>query len=261
MTVLGGPHARCYPEDAGRYFDYVLGFTDRTVIREVLSDGAPHRPAGRRLAALRQPTALPGLRERWKFVASTLRKAPTLKLVPMLGSFGCPYTCSFCIDSAVPYQPLDLDGLKEDLRFLAQQVRRPRVGWHDPNFGVRFDDTLDAIEEAAPPGSIDFIAETALSLLSEPHVKRWINVVRAVSSEGFGRIRHYYGGAAAGHRPAAPELLRAGDGEASGLLRRKDPPGSGPAVGVAPRRGPVPRSQRLPQVGGDGSRTSARGLE
>src|SRR5437764_6025866 len=38
VTVLGGPHARCYPEDARRYFDYVLGFTDRTVVRDVLED-------------------------------------------------------------------------------------------------------------------------------------------------------------------------------------------------------------------------------
>ena len=29
ITVIGGPHARCYPEDAARYFDYVLGFTDK----------------------------------------------------------------------------------------------------------------------------------------------------------------------------------------------------------------------------------------
>ena len=29
VTCLGGPHARCYPEDAQRYFDYVLGFTTR----------------------------------------------------------------------------------------------------------------------------------------------------------------------------------------------------------------------------------------
>jgi hypothetical protein len=32
VTVLGGPHARCYPEDARKYFDYVLGFTDRRVV-------------------------------------------------------------------------------------------------------------------------------------------------------------------------------------------------------------------------------------
>src|SRR5262249_11236882 len=46
VTVLGGPHARCYPDDAARYFDYVLGFTDRAIVHEVLRDCAPHRPVG-----------------------------------------------------------------------------------------------------------------------------------------------------------------------------------------------------------------------
>src|SRR6266699_3634832 len=172
VTVLGGPHARCYPEDAGKYFDYVLGFTDQTIVREVLRDCEPHRPSGVQLAASRQPASLPGVRERWKFIVPTLRKAPVIKIVPILGSLGCPYTCSFCIDSVVPYQPLDFDVLKDDLRFLLRQVRRPRVAWHDPNFGVRFADYLDAIEEAVPPTGIDFIAERSLYLLSEPHLKR-----------------------------------------------------------------------------------------
>src|SRR5439155_1131411 len=44
--------------------------------------------------------------------------------------------------------------------------------WHDPNFGVQFNDTMDAIEEAVPPNSVDFIAESSLSLLSEPHLRR-----------------------------------------------------------------------------------------
>ncbi|MDX1578881.1 MAG: radical SAM protein, partial [Gemmatimonadota bacterium] len=48
----------------------------------------------------------------------------------------------------------------------------PVVGWHDPNFGVRFDDYLGAIEEAVPPGSIQFVAESSLSLLAEPRLKR-----------------------------------------------------------------------------------------
>jgi hypothetical protein len=172
VTVLGGPHARCYPEDARKYFDYVVGFTDQAVIRDVLKDCSPHRPVGVHLAAKRQPAMLPGVRERWRFVEPTLRKAPFLKIVPMLGSLGCPYTCSFCIDSVIPYQPLDLAVLSEDLRFLARTLRRPRVAWHDPNFGVRFDDYLDAIDAAVPPGSIDFVAESSLSLLSEPHLKR-----------------------------------------------------------------------------------------
>jgi hypothetical protein len=37
---------------------------------------------------------------------------------------------------------------------------------------VRFDEIMSAIEEAVPQGSIDFAAESSLSLLSEPHLKR-----------------------------------------------------------------------------------------
>ena len=172
ITVLGGPHARCYPEDAQQYFDYVLGFTDRETLLDVLQDCSQHRPVGVQVSARRQPAALPGVRERWEFIEPTLRKTPLLKMVPMIGSLGCPYTCSFCIDADVPYQPMDFDVLREDLRFLLKRFRRPLVAWHDPNFGVRFDDYLDMIEEAVPPGSIDFAAESSLSLLSEPHLKR-----------------------------------------------------------------------------------------
>ena len=181
ITVLGGPHARCYPEDAQKYFDYVVGMTDKSIIREILLDCSPHRPIGMRLTARQQPTSLPGVRERWKFIEPTLRKAPLIKMVPMLGSLGCPYTCPFCIDSTVPYQPLDFQVMKEDLSFLLQKFKRPLVGWHDPNFGVRFDDYMDAIEEAVPINSIDFIAESSLSLLSEPHLKR-------LQRNGFGAL-------------------------------------------------------------------------
>jgi hypothetical protein len=172
VTVLGGPHARCYPEDAQQYFDYVLGFTDRAVISEVLEEVAPSRPMGRHLSASRQPVELPTLRERWKYVEATLRKAPSIKIVPMLGSLGCPYTCSFCIDSTVDYQPLGFAQLREDLSFVLEKVKHPIVGWHDPNFGVRFDDYMEAIESAVPAGRMRHIAESSLSLLSEKHLQR-----------------------------------------------------------------------------------------
>jgi len=172
VTAVGGPHARCYPQDAALYFDYVLGFTDKALVEEVVRDCAPHRPVGLTLSASKQPQQLPGVRERWKFIEPTIAQAPALKIVPMIGSLGCPYTCSFCIDSVVDYQPLDHEQIQEDLRFLLTKMKRPCVGWHDPNFGIRFDETLSAIEEAVPPGAMDFAAESTLSILTEPHLRR-----------------------------------------------------------------------------------------
>ena len=84
VTVLGGPHARCYPEDAGRYFDYVLGFTDRNTLLEVLRRSGAASPAGTPLGAAQQPRTCPASRERWKFIEQTLAKAPAIKIVPML---------------------------------------------------------------------------------------------------------------------------------------------------------------------------------
>ncbi|NTV47487.1 MAG: radical SAM protein [Chlorobiales bacterium] len=172
VTAIGGPHARCYPEDAQRYFDYVFGFTDKQTLSAILQDCSQHRPTGLYLSASQQPKTLPGVRERWQFIEPTLRKAPFIKFVPMLGSLGCPYTCAFCIDASVPYQLMDFGLLQEDLRFLLTKFKRPIVGWHDPNFGIRFDDYFDMIEEAVPPNSIDFIGESSLSILTEPHLKR-----------------------------------------------------------------------------------------
>ncbi|MEI6950665.1 radical SAM protein [Paraflavisolibacter sp. H34] len=171
VTVLGGPHARCYPDDAVQYFDYVLGFTHKATILEVLNNCTSHRPVGKQVAESKQPSHLPGVEERWKFIAPTLKKAPFLKFIPMLGSLGCPYTCSFCIDSEVPYQPLGNEVIRKDLQFLLTKFKKPVVAWHDPNFGVRFKDNMEAIAAAAPPKSFRFIAESSLSILGEDHLK------------------------------------------------------------------------------------------
>lgn len=172
VTVLGGPHARCYPDDAVKYFDYVTGFTDREVILDILNDAEQHRPVGLHISAERQPTVLPGVKERWKFIDATLSKAPFMKIIPMIGSMGCPYTCSFCIDSVIPYQTMDYEQMKEDLQHIAALKNPPWVGWHDPNFGIRFNETLDAIESAVKPGSITYVAESSLAVLSETNLKR-----------------------------------------------------------------------------------------
>ncbi len=173
ITVLGGPHARSYPDDTGRFFDYAIGFCDKELLRDILQDCAPQRPQGLFVSTKLQPTSLPGVIQRWKFMKPILMKAPFVRVLPMIGSLGCPYTCSFCIDALVPYQPLEFEALKEDLRFLVKnKPSRTVIGWHDPNFGVRFEDYLGIIEEAVPPGSLSFIGEMSLSLLNEEHCKR-----------------------------------------------------------------------------------------
>ena len=171
VTVLGGPHARCYPDDAVKYFDYVLGFTHKSTIMEVLDNCTSQGELGKQLSEKTQPFILPGVEERWKFIEPTLKKSPFLKMVPMIGSLGCPYTCSFCIDSTVPYQVMNFEMVKKDLKFLLGKFKRPLVAWHDPNFGIRFEENMNAIASVAPAKSFRFVAESSLSVLTEDHLK------------------------------------------------------------------------------------------
>lgn len=170
VTILGGPHARCYPDDSIKYFDYVFGLTNKQMVLEVLRDYAPNTP-GLHISAKSQPVEFAGIKERWRFIEPTLKKAPLVKFIPMMASVGCPYTCSFCIDATVPYQQLNMDGLKEDLHFLLTKIKNPMVAWQDPNFGVRFHETLDAIESVGSRGKFQFLAESSLSILTEDHLK------------------------------------------------------------------------------------------
>ena len=174
VTVLGGPHARSYPDDAIKYFDYVVGFTDENILDEILDNCITQKPEGIFLSAKSHPLNLPSLQDRWKYAETALRKAPLFKMIGMIGSMGCPYTCSFCIDATVKYQPLDFDIIKSDLEFLLTKIRNPIVAWHDPNFGIRFDDYMEAVASADPDVRIRHAAESSLSILNRErlHIMR-----------------------------------------------------------------------------------------
>lgn len=172
VTVLGGHQARSYAEDASKYFDYVIGFTDKKLIHDLLQGFSRHPSKGVVLNSQQHPSVLPGVRERWKFIKQILDKTNFVKIIPMLGSIGCPYKCDFCIEANVAYQPMPDDQIREDLIFLQTQFKNPIIAWHDPNFGFHFDNIMNTIESARRSGTMRFIAESSLSLLSEPHLKR-----------------------------------------------------------------------------------------
>jgi len=172
VTVLGGPHARCYPEDASLYFDFVLGLTNKELLNDLLHNFGINKQRGIYLTALNQPLSIPGVRERWEFIEKVQKLTSIVDIVPMIGSFGCPYQCDFCIDADIPYQMLDTEIIKSDLRFLLKKMKRPWVSWYDPNFGINFNQTMEIIESAVHQGSFEFTAECSLSVLSEANVKR-----------------------------------------------------------------------------------------
>ncbi|MCK4747378.1 MAG: hypothetical protein KAT15_10095 [Bacteroidales bacterium] len=172
VTVLGGPHARSYPQDACLNFDYVLGLTDKELLKSLLLNVKMNKTPGIYLASSSQPASIPSVRERWEFIEKVHKQTSIIKLVPMIGSFGCPYKCDFCIDSEIPYQSIDMEVIRDDLAFIAKKMKHPRVSWYDPSFGIRFNAIMEVIESADHAGRIDHIAEASLSVLSEANVKK-----------------------------------------------------------------------------------------
>ncbi|MFZ5469883.1 MAG: radical SAM protein [Myxococcota bacterium] len=170
VTVLGGPHARSFPEHAREYFDYVCLLTDKPLIQG-LFQGLSRQERGVVLGAKGQPGSLPGVRARARFIDVGMNKGTSLfRVVPMLGSLGCPYTCGFCIDAPIPYKPMPFDVLVDDLRFAQERYgKNTVVGWHDPNFGVRFRDYMGAIEASGT--QLMHVAESSLSLLKESNLQ------------------------------------------------------------------------------------------
>jgi hypothetical protein len=170
VTVMGGPHARSYGSHARRYFDYVARFTDKDLVRSLLQ-GPSRQELGVVLDAGAQPGELPGIRQRARFIAHALAKGTSMfQAVPVIGSLGCPYSCTFCVDAPVAYRTMPFEGLVDDLRFTQERFGpNAMVGWHDPNFGVRFKDYIRLIDESGT--RLRHIAESSLSLLGEENLK------------------------------------------------------------------------------------------
>ncbi len=172
-TVIGGPHAKAFPVDCLRFFDLVVKECDKSLIADIL---AGHFDPGSVISSAKPFDDLPSVEERMPEIRESAflwrRRRYFMTVVPLLASMGCPYNCNFCIDWNNPYRLLPLDRLAADLRFLSTSLPGALVAFHDPNFGVKFDQVLDVLEATPRASRSPYMIESSLSILRESRVKR-----------------------------------------------------------------------------------------
>jgi radical SAM superfamily enzyme YgiQ (UPF0313 family) len=175
LTVIGGPHAKQFPEDCLRFFDIVVGDCDKTLIAEILRD----RPRDEIITSGRTLNSIPSVEERMAEIrASTLQRGNPFLFtsIPLLTSIGCPNYCDFCIDWNNPYVLLPLDQLEANMRYIFQHFSRMMVGLHDPNFAVKFEQVFDVLEKIPNRRRISYTMETSLSILRGSRLERLKNM-------------------------------------------------------------------------------------
>jgi radical SAM superfamily enzyme YgiQ (UPF0313 family) len=171
LTVIGGPHAKGFPDDCLRFFDVVVGECDRTLIADIVRE----RPRGERATTGRPLTDVPSIEERLPEIrtASFWRGRPhPYVVIGVLSSVGCPYRCDFCTDWDTDYALLPLDRLAADIRFVSATIPMVKVAFHDPNFGVKFDPVMATIERLQGESSVRYMIEASLSVLRDVRLAR-----------------------------------------------------------------------------------------
>jgi len=172
LTVLGGPHASAFPADSLRFFDLVVQECDKSLIAGIL--GGEHAP-GRVVSSGRQLEEFPSVEQRMPEIAIASfdrGRRMLMSNVPMLTSIGCPYRCDFCVDWKNDYVMLPRERLLADFRYVAEKLPGILLGFHDPNFAVRFDEVLDLIEQIPAGRRNPYAMESSLSILRGPRLKR-----------------------------------------------------------------------------------------
>jgi radical SAM superfamily enzyme YgiQ (UPF0313 family) len=172
LTVIGGPHARSFPNDCLRFFDLAVLDCDRGLVDDILR-GAFDR--GQVITSGRMLTDLPTVEERVPHILKaslTEGRTPYAANIGLLSSVGCPYTCDFCVDWDKPYVSIAGDRLRADLRFIARRFPGVYVSYHDPNFGVQFDRTMDIISSLKEAERNPYVMESSLSILKGPRLRR-----------------------------------------------------------------------------------------
>jgi hypothetical protein len=171
-TVLGGPHATAFPTDSLRFFDHVVHDCDKPLLARLLRGEIE---AGTVASSGHLLEEIPSVAERMPeiAIAGFDRGRPNrTSNVPLLTSLGCPYRCDFCVDWKNDYVMLPRERLRADLRYVSERLPGVIVAFHDPNFGVRFDEILDLIEEVPAGKRNPYLMESSLSILRGPRLHR-----------------------------------------------------------------------------------------
>jgi hypothetical protein len=172
-TVIGGPHAIAFPRDCLRFVDLVVRECDQALIADILRGAFD---PGSIVSSPRPFADVPIVEERLPEIRASAfawgGRPFTATTIPLLASVGCPYSCDFCIDGERPYRLLSLDRLTADLRYVAAHCPGVMVGFHDPNFAVKFDQVLDVMESVPSASRSPYIVETSLAILRGARVRR-----------------------------------------------------------------------------------------
>ena len=169
--MIGGPHARSFPADCLRFFDLVVHECDKTLIDDILRMSCRRGTVVSRAGFLRD---LPSVEERLPEITGTTltRGRRTLRHIPLLTSVGCPYSCDFCVDWSTPHTMLSLDRLEDDLRYVSAKMPGVLISFDDPNFGVKFEQVLDALETIPASKRNPYLMESSLSILRSSRLDR-----------------------------------------------------------------------------------------
>jgi hypothetical protein len=171
-TVIGGPHAKGFPEDCSRFCDVTVQECDKALLADIL---VGQFPPGSIVGSRRPPTVFPSLEERLPEIAAAAfhkGRASRASVISLYSSTGCPFGCGFCTDWNSHYAAVPQDQLRADLAFASSHFPGTILGFQDPNFGIRMDDTLDALESVPAAQRSPYLMQCSMASLTPARLAR-----------------------------------------------------------------------------------------
>lgn len=208
-TVIGGPHAKSFPQDCLRFFDIVVKNCDKNLLKDIL---AKRFEPGSYISSQQAYQTIPSVEEREPEIRTASYfarrwRSPIATTVPIMSSMGCPYTCNFCSDWDNPYRALSAEQLVADIQFTAKHMPGTVMGFSDPNFAVKFDYTLSALESIPSEQRMPYIMECSLSLINEERLERLQNTRCLAALFGIESWREYTNKSGVSHKSSGQEKL------------------------------------------------------